>query len=85
MKIKVYKIPSGTVKLYCIRDEEDIENLKAVLKRYNIKVSLCYDDGELLFWKHELDNIEDQWKLARKRQRQKINSEFYNKVKVKTA
>ena len=71
MKIKVHtRKNDGQIILYYI--SKDVEKLKAVLKRYNIKVSLCYeDDDSLLFWKHELEDIEKQWKLARKQERQR--------------
>lgn len=58
-----------TVYVIC---EPDIKKLEAIIKRYNIKVSpFCMGSGELLFYKPELDEITEQYKLARKKEQQK--------------
>ena len=56
-----------------ITDKDNTKKLKAIIKQYNIKTpALCYNDvGELLFWKYEIEDIEKQYKLARKQERQK--------------
>ena len=54
---------------------EDSEELKAILNYYNIKIpDSCYSKNRLLFWEHELNKIETQWKLARKQERQNNES-----------
>ena len=67
MKIKVHKNNQNDI--YVI-NAEDSEKLKIIIKQYDIKVPIKYQpDGRLLFWQFELDEIEKQWKLARKKER----------------
>ena len=67
MKIKV-KISSTQPDVYII--DKDTEKLKAILEQYNIEIpKCCYTDtGRLLFSKSELNKIERQYKLARKKE-----------------
>ena len=75
IKVQIVTPENGTNNirpLYYVK-KEDTEKLEAVLKRYNIKVNLVYSNhtNQLMFWKEELDDIEKQWKQARKQDRQK--------------
>ena len=73
--IKVHKSKDGNIYIVA---KEDSERLEAILKRYNIKAPLHYgvlspNIGQLLFWKEELEDIEKQYKLARKQEKERTS------------
>ena len=70
--IRVVPSDKGELPLYYVK-KEDAEELKSILKQYNIKTRLDHSSttGQLIFWKEELDEIEKQYKLARKQERQR--------------
>ena len=79
MKIHI-KVGDGLPLLYYVK-KEDTEKLELILRQYNIKVKLARSHtNQLIFWEEENANIEKQWKLARKKERQ--SKMYYGKKKV---
>ena len=65
---KGYSVVHNTI--YTIY-QTDTEKLKTIMKQYSIEIPAnCRIDHMLIFYKEELEDIEKQYKLARKQERQ---------------